>query len=67
MPERKLGEDAPYRYEVTLTLIVGADGMDVANTMGHNLSDKISGTPGVIEAYSTVKHRNDLDHSLADA
>lgn len=64
--DRKLGGDAPYRYEINMRVIVGADGLDAAERTRLRLQEQVrtSHGMGVVEVTSTVRHRNDLDGAL---
>jgi hypothetical protein len=64
---RAHGEAAPYRYEIGLRIIIGADGLDIAEQTRRRLQDLVhEHGRGLLEVTSTVAHRNDLDHALAD-
>lgn len=59
--------DEPYRYELSISVIVSGDGLDQAMHRGNALAEMLEDrAPFVVSAHAGYPgHRNDLDRALA--
>lgn len=62
----QLGESAPYRYEATIRLTIGANGLDVAARIAKAAAAaaQVDGVVSAVAPIVDLHHRPDLDGSL---
>jgi hypothetical protein len=57
----------PYRYEIQLEVILAGDGLDHALRLAREVGGAVQGMSGVVRVVGSMpRHRNDLDHALAE-